>query len=202
MTTSTTTATVPQARFLGQAAAPPGAADLLPMYLMHHAFRRDLASFAAAVGGTDVQDRRGWRRLARRWGGFARILHLHHAGEDEILWPLLLAKVDAAADATGRVTLEAMEAEHEEIDPLLAGCADGLAELAAGADSDTRSALVVRMAAANRPLGHHLGHEESEAMVPVEQHLTAARWVGLGAEFSRHYPARDALFALPWVLHG
>src|SRR3954449_5413204 len=131
MTTSTTTATVPQARFPGQAAAPPGPADLLPMYLMHHAFRRDLAAFAAAVGVTDVQDGRAWRRLARRWGRFARILHLHHAGEDEILWPLLLRKVDAGGDATGRATLEAMEAEHEEIDPLLAGCADGLAELAA-----------------------------------------------------------------------
>src|SRR3954452_8437594 len=108
MTTSTMTATVPQARFPQQAAAPPRPADLLPMDLMHHAVRRDPASVPAAVGGTEVQDRRAWRRLARRWGRFARILHLHHAGEDEILWPLLLRKVDAAGDATGRATLEAM----------------------------------------------------------------------------------------------
>lgn len=111
----------------------------MPMYLMHHAFRRDLAAFAVAVATTGVNDRRRWRRLGRRWDSFARILHLHHQGEDDVLWPLLLGKVDAAGDATGRATLEAMEAEHDEIDPLLAGCAAGLAALAAGSDADTRA---------------------------------------------------------------
>ena len=46
MTATTTPA--PQVTFPGQAAAPPGPCDLMPMYLMHHAFRRDLAAFAAA----------------------------------------------------------------------------------------------------------------------------------------------------------
>jgi hypothetical protein len=202
MSTSTQTPPVPQVTFPGQAAAPPGPADLLPMYLMHHAFRRDLASFAAAVAGTPVEDRRAWRALARRWGQFSRVLHLHHEGEDEILWPLLLAKVDAAGDSDGRATLEAMEAEHTEIDPLLSGCAAGLAGLAAGADLDSRAALVVRMIAAGERLGHHLGHEELEAMVLVQRHLSPAEWDALHPEFGRHYTPRDALFALPWVLHG
>jgi hypothetical protein len=173
----------------------------MPMYLMHYAFRRDLALFAAAVAGTSVEDRRAWRALARRWGQFARILHLHHVGEDEILWPLLLAKVDRAGDPGGRSTLEAMEAEHEEIDPLLSGCAQGLQSLAADGDADTHAALIVRMTAARERLGHHLGHEESEAMALVQRHLTPAEWDALHPEFGRHYTARDALFALPWVLH-
>lgn len=203
MTTSTTTThPVPQVTFPGQAAAPPGPDDLMPMYLMHHAFRRDLGAFAAAVAGTPVADRRRWGRLGRRWAGFARVLHLHHEGEDDILWPLLLSRVDAAGDAAGRATLEAMEAEHDEIDPLLAGCAAGLADLAAGADADARAALVVRMAAARERLGHHLGHEESEAMALVQLHLTPAEWEAMHPEFGRHYTTRDALFALPWVLHG
>jgi hypothetical protein len=203
MSTSTTTADVPQVRFPGQAAAPPGPADLLPMYLMHHAFRRDLARFAASVAATAVEDRRTWHALARRWAQLGRVLHLHHEGEDEILWPLLLTRVDDAGDAVGRATLEAMEAEHEEIDPLLTGCADGLAVLAAGGgDQDTQAALVVRMAAAAERLGHHLGHEESEAMALVQRHLTPAEWDALHPEFGRHYTPRDALFALPWVLHG
>ena len=202
MSTSTETRPVPQVMFPGQAAAPPGAADLMPMYLMHHAFRRDLTSFATAAARTAVEDRRGWRALARRWDQFSRVLHLHHAGEDEILWPLLLAKVDAVGDAEGRATLEAMEAEHEEIDPLLSGCAEAFVRLAAGADLDTRAALVIRVVAAGERLGHHLGHEESGAMALVQRHLTPAEWDALHPEFGRHYTARDALFALPWVLHG
>lgn len=202
MTTTTAPAPVPQVTFPGQAAAPPGPVDVLPMYLMHHAFRRDLAAFAAAVAGTALDDRRTWRALARRWGRFARILHLHHAGEDEIIWPLLLAKVDRAADATGRATLEAMEAEHEEIDPLLAACAAGLEQLAQGADADTRAAVGVRVAAARERLGHHLGHEESEAMALVQQHLTPSEWDALHPALARHYTVADVLFTLPWVLHA
>ena len=38
-----------QLRLPGQAAAPEGPVDMQTMYLMHHAFRRDLDSFAAAV---------------------------------------------------------------------------------------------------------------------------------------------------------
>ena len=201
MTTSTTTDPLPQARFPGQAAAPPGPVDLMPMYLMHHAFRRDLAAFAAAVAGTAVENRRAWRALARRWGQFARVLHLHHAGEDEILWPLLLQRVDRAEDPGARSTLDAMEAEHEEIDPLLSGCAQGLHSLAAGGDADAHAALIVRMTAARERLGHHLGHEESEAMALVQRHLTPAEWDALHPEFGRHYTPKDGLFALPWVLH-
>lgn len=201
MTTSTTITPVPQVSFPGQAAAPPGPADLMPMYLMHHGFRRDLASFAVAVANTPVEDRKAWRGLARRWSQFARILHLHHAGEDEVLWPLLLEKVDRAGQGSGRLTLVAMEAEHEEIDPLLSGCAEGLSSLATDGGADTRAALIVRMTATRERLGHHLGHEESEAMALVQRHLAPAEWDALHAEFGRHYTASDSLFALPWVLH-
>ena len=201
MTTASRTATVPQATFPGQAAAPPGPVDLMPMYLMHHAFRRDLRKFAAAAARTPIEDRDTWRALAKRWGQFARVLHHHHSGEDKILWPLLLARVDAAGDSAGRETLEAMEAEHDEIDPLLTGCADGLARLAAGPDSDARAALVVRMTATLERLGQHLGHEEHDAMALVQRHLTPAEWHGMHAEFSKEYTPADGLFALPWVRH-
>jgi hypothetical protein len=181
------------------------------MYLMHHAFRRDLRTFAAAAAATPVDDRATWQALAGRWAGFTRILHLHHEGEDRFLWPLLLARVDAAGDAAGRATLEAMEAEHAEIDPLLTGCAEGLARLAGarpdgdrgdrGHRGDTRAALVVRLGAAAERLGHHLGHEERDAMALVQRHLTAAEWHALDKEFASDYRPSDVLFALPWVLH-
>lgn len=193
---------VPQIRLPGQAAAPAGPCDLTPMYLMHHAFRRDLRRFGAAVATTAVDERDTWRALQGRWRRFARILHHHHAGEDELLWPLLLARVDAAGDPDGRAVLLAMEAEHAEIDPLLAGCATGLDRLAAGAGEDTRAALAVRVAATAERLGHHLGHEESAAMTLLQAHVTPAEWHGMDAGFAAHYSARDKLFAVSWVLDG
>jgi len=119
METTTQGAQLPQVSFPGQASAPAGPADLTPMYLMHHAFRCDLQNFKAAASSTPVDDSATWRALHQRWEMFARVLHHHHAGEDAVLWPLLLRRADEAADPAARVTLEAMAAEHEEIDPLL-----------------------------------------------------------------------------------
>ena len=118
------------------------------MYLMHHAFRRDLAAFAAAAGTTPVADRESWRALAERWELFAVALHHHHTGEDTCLWPALLDR----ADEQGRAVLEAMEAEHDEIDPTLEACAAGFARLAGHADEDARCALAVRLVAARESL--------------------------------------------------
>lgn len=193
---------VPQITFPGQAAAPPGPLDVLPMYLMHHAFRRDLRRFASAAQSTPETDRTTWRALARRWDRFATILHHHHRGEDETLWPLLLTRVDAAGDRPGRATLEAMEDEHAEIDPLLASCAAGFDRLAGHADADAREALSVRLSATRERLGQHLAHEESQAMALVQTYLSPAEWQALDREFHRHYSARDQLFALSWVLTG
>lgn len=201
MTTTTDGANAAPITFPGQAAAPPGPVELMPMYLMHHAFRRDLSAFATAAATLPVEDRAAWRLLEQRWSQFARILHHHHSGEDTVLWPLLLARVDAAGDRDGRATLEAMEAEHSEIDPLLEGCAAGLSRLAEQADEDARAALVVRLNATRERLAQHLGHEERDAMALVQAHLSPAEWHAMDEDFARDYTARDKLFALPWVLH-
>lgn len=53
----------------GQAAAPEGPADLTMMYVLHHAFRRDLDDFVEAAGRLAVDERgSAWRRAGGRSG--------------------------------------------------------------------------------------------------------------------------------------
>jgi hemerythrin-like domain-containing protein len=192
-----------QLRLPGQAAAHDGPVDLTVMYVVHAAFRRDLAAFSAAAAHTPVEDRDTWRALADRWTLFSTVLHHHHAGEDAGLWPLLLERVDAAGDAEGRATLTAMEAEHAEIDPLLAACESGFRRLAATADDDVRAALAVRLVATREHLGRHLRHEETDALRLVQEHLTRADWERLDKEhFKAAYSFRETLQLVGWVLHG
>jgi hypothetical protein len=207
--TSTTRrpAAVRQLMLPGQAAAPEGPVDAMPMYLMHHAFRRDLAAFAAAVPATPVEDRATWRRLQQRWELFATVLHKHHSGEDAGLWPMLLDRVDAAGDAQGRRTLEDMEAEHEDIDPTLQACAEGFARLAEHphieSAADERAALAVRLVAARERLGAHLRHEERDAMALVQRHLTQEDWEEMVREhFDKGVTPRYQARILPWAAHG
>jgi hypothetical protein len=197
---STTTHTWPiQLRLPGQAAAPEGPVDMQIMYVMHHAFRRDLAKFASAAQHTPVEDRTTWRLLAERWEVFSMVLHFHHSGEDAGLWPWLLEH----GTSGDRATLEAMEAEHAEIDPLLAACAEGFARLAEHADEDARAALAVRLVAAREVLGHHLAHEETDAIAILQRLMTQEEWEALDEEhFKKHLSPRLVAHLVPWASYG
>lgn len=200
MTTHTSHST-PRAQITlaGQTATPPGPLDMSAMYLMHHAFRRDLDAFVAAVNATPVEDRACWAALAGRWAVFAEFLHHHHSGEDAGLWPALLARVGA----DDRRTLVAMEAEHAQIDPLLAACDAGFRALAEHPDHDVRAALAVRLVAGRERLAEHLRHEESEAIPLLQRHLTSQEWDALQTEhFRATLPWRRLRVLVPWALEG
>jgi hypothetical protein len=197
----TSTATHGQLSLPGQAAAPDGPVDLTPMFLMHHAFRRDLTNFAGAVRGTPVADRTTWQALDQRWQRFATILHHHHSGEDRYIWPELVAAVDARGTPEDRATLDAMEAEHAEIDPLLEACAGGFAALAERADEPARAALVADLTRTRERLSAHLGHEERDALPLVQRFLSAADWARMDKQIGSGYPAKLIPFTLAWVMH-
>ena len=127
------------------------------------------------------------------------MLHHHHSGEDAGLWPFLMER----ADEQGRATLEAMEAEHGEIDPMLEACTAGFERLAERADDDARAALAVRLCAAKEGLGRHLQHEETEAIALVQRLMTNEEWLALDEEFfKRGLTPRDFLGLVPWAAHG
>lgn len=198
---STTSSTWPrQLRLPGQVAAPDGPIDMKMMYLMHHAFRRDLDLFAAAVRATPADDPETWALLAARWDLFAEALHEHHTVEDVGVWPALVS-LGTAQDAA---TLEAMESEHSEIDPLLEGCSAGFRRLAGRADEDARAALAVRVTAARESLRRHLAHEETDAIAIIQRLLTAEDWARIEEEHAgtRNTALSKAARLVPWVAYG
>jgi hypothetical protein len=188
-----------QIRLPGQAAAPDGPIDMQMMYVMHHAFRRDLDGFCGAVRATPLGERRTWQLLADRWDLFGEVLHAHHTGEDDGLWPLL----ERRGTADDVATLRAMAAEHAELDPLLASCAAGLRRLAQRPDADARAALAVRVCAARESLRRHLAHEETEAIAIAQRVLTVGEWERVGEEyFAAGITPRYAARLVPWAAYG
>jgi hemerythrin-like domain-containing protein len=189
---------VPQLLLPGQAAAPEGPVDTTWMYVMHRAFRRDLAALADVVPTVAVGDRPRWTLLQRRFAYFGSCLHKHHHSEDVALWPLL---AERGAD---RGVLDALEAEHAGIDPLLAAISAGLSALAAGAGDDaTRETVASCTVRLREGLGAHLAHEEREGMAQVQEHLTQADWDRLDKEvFSKDYRPWEVPAFLGWVTSG
>jgi hemerythrin-like domain-containing protein len=186
----------------GQTHVAEGPLDLNGMYMAHHAFRRDLARFAAAARNTPVEATDVWRALAVRWSQFSDILHHHHTTEDDVLWPQLLDVVDAAGDGEGRATLEAMEAEHELIDPLLQSCAAGFAAMARTPDAATRDRLAETAASARDTLADHLRHEETEALPLVQALLPQEGWDRVEKAAGSGQSPRKLFFLVPWAADG
>ena len=182
----------------GQAATADGPLDMTMMYAMHHAFRRDLRALARAARVTPLGDRVAWRELDRRWRLFAYVLHHHHTGEDEGIWPLLAGRVSEAE----RPVLAAMEAEHHLIDPLLEQCADLFLRLTFDRDRNARQSLVRALERALPLLEDHLAHEEREAIPLMQRYVAPEEDERIEREhFRAGVPLRRVLEVVPWVLH-
>ena len=195
----TTTAPHPtQLLLAGQAAAPDGPIDLAAMYLMHHGFRRDLHRFADVAPTVPASDRARWRGIDRRFRLFASILLKHHRGEDAGLWPLL---AERGADPT---VLDALEAEHAVIDPLLEAAEVDLRALADGTGGEpARARFSGTVTQLRDALCAHLGHEESDGMTQVQRHLTPEDWSRLDHEvFAKEYTQRELPAVVGWLADG
>lgn len=194
---------VPTLMLPGQAAAPDGPADLTMMYVLHHAFRRDLDDFVDAAGRLPIGDREAWSRLSDRWATFGVLLHDHHTKEDNHLWPLLIEKANLADDQPALQILADMEVEHASIDPLLESVTATLERLVEAADEEVRGALVVALTSTRENLGDHLSHEERDAIAILQKHVGGKEWAELEAKkFRGGMTFAQVRVLVPWAYKG
>jgi hemerythrin-like domain-containing protein len=183
----------------GQTHVAEGPYDQTPMYLMHHAFRRDLRRFEAAVRATPLGEVAVWNALARRWDRFAEVLHHHHQVEDEYIWPVLEQHAADDGETSATQMLHAMEAEHAQIDPALAAVESSFRAMADHPCADHRNALDVRVTAVRAALLDHLRHEETDALPYLQRVATPEEEKAMAQGAERGYPMSITPFVVPWV---
>jgi hypothetical protein len=168
-----------------------GDADLTIMIAAHDAFRRDLTRLARTASAANLSEPAKRQSVAAGWELFKRELHIHHTAEDEIIWPALRPRL--AHSPTALSVLDAMEAEHELIDPLLASVDAAFARQEPAADV---------IDALTSALTGHLAHEERDGLPLIGVVLTAAEWRGVGRKMASKngLSAGSEMFA--WILDG
>ena len=169
-----------------------GDADLTIMLAAHDAFRRDLARLARAAAAADLSDPVRHRSVAAGWELFKHELHLHHTAEDEVIWPALRPRLAHSEHALS--VLDAMEEEHERIDPLLAAVDAGFAQRDDSL-ADVIDALV-------SSLTGHLAHEERDGLPLIGVALTAAEWRRVGFKMARRNGLSEGGEMFAWILDG
>lgn len=164
-----------------------GQVDFTMMYIAHDAFARDLRRIASACSRGEYDS----PAVASTWSLFKDQLHVHHRAEDVALWPQLRK----ASRSPGVVdVLDAMEAEHAQIDPAL----DQVDRAMAVGDSSVGAAV----SALATGLAAHMRHEETAALPLIETHLGRPGWMAFARHVRDEQGLRQAPRLLPWLLDG
>jgi hypothetical protein len=112
------------------------------------------------------------------------VLHHHHTGEDEVLWPLLLAR--APRDIEPVVHL--MEGHHRGIESILAEIDALLGTWTGSAAREDGEALAEALEQLAVGLFEHMGLEEKLVLPLAERHIFAAEWEKMVAEGAADIP--------------
>jgi iron-sulfur cluster repair protein YtfE (RIC family) len=163
-----------------------GTVDFIFMYAAHDAFRRDLRRLAAVVKAGRTAE----PAVRASWATFKNQLHVHHTAEDDWLWPALRAKVAQPGDVA---VLDAMEAEHARIDPLLSLVDDSLAAAGLTGLAENASTLTAGLVA-------HMEHEEDHALPLVEAYLGPDGWAAFRRAVGKSQGLRGGAELFPWML--
>jgi iron-sulfur cluster repair protein YtfE (RIC family) len=156
------------------------------MYAMHNALRRELEHLAKLAAREDGDPRRILAD-APGWELFKKALHAHHSAEDEALWPVMREALAGRPDDLA--LLDAMEAEHAGIDPVIDAIDGGTEPL-----GDLVGTLT-------RALTAHLEHEEDDAIPLMDEAVTVEQMAAFGqAHAARVGP--DGPQIIPWLLDG
>jgi hypothetical protein len=147
--------------------------DTHDMIVVHRVFRRESALMPALIQAAPAGDTARARVLADAFADYQLGLHLHHSGEDELVWPLLLARVDLEADLVLR-----MEAQHEVVARTLAEASQRMPAWRSAPSAATAAPLVSVLA----------------------EHRTVAEWARLGQRFAEEVPRDKMLFFLGMIL--
>lgn len=168
--------------------------DTRDMLLIHRVIRREMDRLPGLI--RTARDRPRAALIGAHAGEMLDFLHVHHTGEDELLWPVLRPRVSLDGDLIDR-----MEAQHGEIAAAIADVRRQLPAWASSADPETGEKIAARLEAASGVLTAHLAEEEERILPLVAAHFSQQEWDALGKHGFAAVPGRRRLIILGHILH-
>lgn len=154
----------------------PGRTDVREMFVVHTAFRRDFRLAPGLIRSVPIGDRARARLVAEHLTMVTEMLHHHHTGEDELLWPLLLERVPEQLAPI----VELMEAQHEGVHGLLEQFPGGVATFTERVDAESRERLAELFEQLYAVLDEHLAAEEQRLLPIAANYVSQEEWARLG----------------------
>ncbi|MDX6743511.1 hemerythrin domain-containing protein [Actinocorallia sp. A-T 12471] len=161
-----------------------GEPDLTIFTTIHRGMRaevRRLADLTAAQGDAPFPPERE-AALRRHLDSLLHEIHAHHASEDEIVWPVIVAAAGAAID------LAPLTDDHGAIDPCLDRVRAARGTARAKALADLRDLL-----------DEHITEEEATVFPIVRRYLTAEQWAACEARIRKGAKPSHLRWLVPFI---
>jgi hemerythrin-like domain-containing protein len=167
------------------------------MYMFHDMFRREFPLMPGLVRAVAVGDLERAQIIVEHIGVANAVLHAHHSGEDENVWPLLLER----APTNIAPVVQLMESQHAEIASANSEILDAAAAWSSRATIGTRDALAAMLDQLLSPLYVHLGAEEDSIVPLMETYITAAEWSRIASEGAANIGPQTLLLGFGMVIY-
>ena len=152
------------------------AVDVRDMIVVHTALIREFRLAPEAVTRVKAGDRRQAATVDQHVGLLCDLLHHHHTGEDELLWPPLRARLPEPALAL----LDEAEAQHSDLDEALDRVGAARKTWTQQVDTDSARLLIEALRDLHRLLAEHVDAEERTLLPLAAAHLSEAEWNAVG----------------------
>lgn len=149
--------------------------DVQEMVVIHRVFRRELTALPVLVRQVGPGDTQRAALVAQHLRLIMAGLHMHHTGEDEVLWPLLLERATPSTEL-----VRTMQEQHERVDLGAEQVAPLVAAWVAAPTPVRGEQLARQVEDFGAALFEHLDLEEREILPLVTRHISVAEWDSLG----------------------
>jgi hemerythrin-like domain-containing protein len=141
------------------------------MGIVHDALRRDLNRAIRALSTAPHPADAQRRAIGEHLSWMMEFLHAHHEGEDAGLWPLVRVRNPRAVPL-----LDAMEADHARLAPLIDESARAARDYAGASSDDARVHVLDALRRLSEALLSHLEREERETLPLVSVSISDTEW--------------------------
>ena len=165
------------------------------MAIVHRTFRKAYSESAQLVRAAPTPSPERVTFLADHIDFAIKALHIHHEGEDELLYPKLIERVPEQAPMT-----EEVEHEHELIKTALDDTSAACATWRQRPSAETGEALAASLEKLNKVAQVHLDDEEQKIVPLAAVTLTQQEWDAMGKHGVGEIPRNKRGIAFGFML--
>jgi hypothetical protein len=169
--------------------------EVRDMAIVHRAFRDGFTEGARLVRAAQAPSEERVRFLADHFDFGIMMLHLHHDGEDELLYPKLIERVPEHAPM-----IEEVEHQHELVRTALDAAAAACTKWRERPSPETGEAFAAAIDEANAVAQSHLDDEEQKIVPLAAVTVTQEEWDALGKHGVARIPRNKMPIAFGMLL--